>query len=302
MKKAAKGQPFLPMFVGDFMAATLEWEGEEQALYALMLMHQWAIGNLPVEVSKLARLVKYDIRNFERWWPVVSSKFEQIDVPGVGPRLMNSRLEQHRSRVREVIEKKSAAGKLGAEAKWQRDGISHKENVANASEGDGISHISAKASNPIQSNPTKESSDRSSLAQTPVAQVSPASLFPDEANGFDSESIERVFAHWRDVHQHPRAQLDSKRRKLIRDRLKNYTEADLCQAISGYRNSPHHMGQNESGTTYDALELLLRDAKRIDAGLKFFEQPPRSDLSAGTRRAISQTENWEPPSEQRRAG
>lgn len=118
----------------------------------------------------------------------------------------------------------------------------------------------------------------------PVAQAEPA-IGP----------IDRIFEHWREIHRHPHAQLDDKRRKVIRSALKNYGEPELCEAISGYLNSPHHMGQNESGTIYNSLELMLRDAEHIDAGLRFHAEPPRNDLSAQTRRIISATENWTPP-------
>ena len=104
-----------------------------------------------------------------------------------------------------------------------------------------------------------------------------------------------MFEHWRTVHGHPQAKLDAKRRKLIRDALKGYSEADLCQAISGYKNSPHHQGQNDKATVYDAIELLLRDAKHIDAGLRFYRDPPRTDLSTLTRRNVAAVENWVPP-------
>jgi hypothetical protein len=111
----------------------------------------------------------------------------------------------------------------------------------------------------------------------------------------DREVVQRVFDHWRSVHNHPAAKLDAKRRKLIRDALKAYPEADLCQAISGYKNSPHHMGQNDRSTVYDAIELLLRDAKHIDAGLRFYRDPPRTDLSKLTRANVDRTANWRPP-------
>jgi hypothetical protein len=107
-------------------------------------------------------------------------------------------------------------------------------------------------------------------------------------------AIVRVFDHWRTVHRHERAKLDDKRKRLIASALKNYSEADLCQAISGYCNSPHHMGQNDKNVVYDDIELLLRDAKHSDAGLKFYADPPRTDLSEKTRRIISQTEGWRP--------
>lgn len=114
--------------------------------------------------------------------------------------------------------------------------------------------------------------------------------------------VARVFAHWRETFNHPRARLDAKRRKLIRARLKDgYSEADLCQSISGYRNSPHHMGQNKQNTVYDDLNLLLRDSGHVDAGLRFNAEPPRTDLSAQTRRIIDQTADWQPPEVRRAA-
>ncbi len=111
----------------------------------------------------------------------------------------------------------------------------------------------------------------------------------------DLLAITRVFEHWKTVHRHPNAKLDPKRMTLLRQRLAEYSEADLCQSISGYCNSPHHMGQNDKATVYDALELFMRDAAHVDAGLKFYAEPPRTDLSEKTRRIISQTENWMPP-------
>lgn len=110
-------------------------------------------------------------------------------------------------------------------------------------------------------------------------------LIPDScSSGTDVEqefdgSVERVFDHWRRVMEHPRAQLDPKRRKVIRGALKAYPEADLCEAISGYLNSPHHMGENDRNTRYTAIELLLRDAAHVDAGLQFARAPPTAHSS-----------------------
>lgn len=116
-----------------------------------------------------------------------------------------------------------------------------------------------------------------------------------------TEAVGRVFEHWRTVHRHPHSQLDEKRRRTIRKALEHYPEADLCQSISGYRNSPHHMGQNDRATVYDDLELLLRDSKHIDAGLKLYAEPPRTDLSAKTRANVAAISDWKPP-ELRNAG
>jgi hypothetical protein len=114
--------------------------------------------------------------------------------------------------------------------------------------------------------------------------------------------VEVVFSHWRTTFGHPRAQLDGKRRKLIRDRLRDYTVDDLRLAIDGYRHSPHHMGQNDRATVYDDIEVFLRDAKHVDAGLRFARDPPRTDLSAQTRRNVVAVADWIPPEARNAAG
>jgi hypothetical protein len=96
----------------------------------------------------------------------------------------------------------------------------------------------------------------------------------------DDGPVVRVFAHWCSEHKHPKAVLDAKRRRAIESALKLFDEATLCIAISGYLNSPHHMGQNEQRTVYDDIELFLRNAKQVENGLKFARGPPAPALSA----------------------
>lgn len=111
----------------------------------------------------------------------------------------------------------------------------------------------------------------------------------------DPDPVVEVFDHWRKVHRHPQSKLDAKRRKVIRDALRLYSAADLCLAISGYLNSPFHMGQNDRATVYDDIALMLRSAKEIDAGLRFHAEPPRQDQSALTRKNVAAIADWVPP-------
>jgi hypothetical protein len=99
--------------------------------------------------------------------------------------------------------------------------------------------------------------------------VTPSDPDPDPDNKEEIPSVSVVFDHWKKTFGHPKAQLDDKRRKRIKARLKDYTEADLIESISGYLNSPHHMGENSNCTRYDSIELFLRDAAHVDAGLAF---------------------------------
>jgi uncharacterized protein YdaU (DUF1376 family) len=110
-------EAYLPLYVGDFLGATAEWAGEEQGLYLLLLSYQWSIGSLPADTGKLARMIRWDRSRFDRCWPQVAQKFDEIDG-----RLVNRRLEEHRERARDIAAKRSSSGKAGAKRRWQEDG------------------------------------------------------------------------------------------------------------------------------------------------------------------------------------
>lgn len=116
-KKATTKEPFLPLFMGDFLGSTAEWDGEERALYLLLLGYQWTLGSLPSDLKKLRKLADYQQENFDRWWPTVSQKFQVQD-----DRLVNLRLEEHRAKTQELAQRNSQNGRKGANARWKRDG------------------------------------------------------------------------------------------------------------------------------------------------------------------------------------
>ena len=115
-----------------------------------------------------------------------------------------------------------------------------------------------------------------------------------EGNGKGRESpssppkgTEQVFAHWQGIYRHPQAVLDNNRKRVIERALKHYSPEVLCEAISGYCNSPHHMGQNKDGTVFDDVSLLLRNATHIEAGLRFARSPPAAQNETQRRQAAN---------------
>jgi hypothetical protein len=74
-----------------------------------------------------------------------------------------------------------------------------------------------------------------------------------------------VFAAWCASTGRQRSILTDKRRKLIRDRLREgYVVEELVAACAGWRLSPFHAGDNDRQTTYNDIELLLRDARQVE--------------------------------------
>lgn len=97
-------------------------------------------------------------------------------------------------------------------------------------------------------------------------------------------AAQEVFDHWKATWGHPGALFDPKRRKRIEARLAHFTAEQLCQAISGFRNSPWHCGTDPkgSGTVYDGIETLLRDTEQVEKGIRLFAHPPRPPPKAET--------------------
>lgn len=98
-----------------------------------------------------------------------------------------------------------------------------------------------------------------------------------------SQDVQDVFAYWQLVMGHAQAKLDDKRSRAIGARLADgYTVADLCQAVDGCKQSPHHMGQNDTHTVYDDIELICRNGPKVDGFIKRAKQAPLSAVPTGT--------------------
>lgn len=93
----------------------------------------------------------------------------------------------------------------------------------------------------------------------------------------DNESIAEIFSFWKSVMNHPKAQLDEKRRRKIKSALQQYSFSEIQQAIKGCSLSSYHKGNNDSNTVYDSLELILRDAEHIERFIRLADSSNQTD-------------------------
>jgi uncharacterized protein YdaU (DUF1376 family) len=104
---------YLPLYVRDFLTATIGWSAEERGHYLTLLMIQWDRGGLPCELASLERISP----GVASAWPVLADKFPQ-DHDG---QLRNAKLEEHRRRCVEIKQRRSQAGKSAANERWSGD-------------------------------------------------------------------------------------------------------------------------------------------------------------------------------------
>jgi hypothetical protein len=149
-------------------------------------------------------------------------------------------------------------------------------------------------SNAVLRNVTPSDSDTDTDKTQTV--VTTTDVEPEGSTAF-GDPVKRVFKHWQDRYNHPQANLDAKRRRVIGAAIKHYDEATVIAAIDGYASSPHHMGENDRHTIYDDISLFLRDSKHIEVGLKFAQAPPIRLGSALTRKNTEEAAGWQAPGE-----
>ncbi len=110
-----------------------------------------------------------------------------------------------------------------------------------------------------------------------------------------NSQILEIFKHWKTIMNHPDAQLDSKRKILIKKALNlGYGVKQLCNAITGCSMTPFNMGINPQGQRYDGLHIILRDADQIDRFIYYYHKPPQPlrDVDQRTQGNINALQRW----------
>ncbi len=112
---------------------------------------------------------------------------------------------------------------------------------------------------------------------------------------FAEDPVICVFQHWQTVMKHPAAKLDRDRKSLITRALRQYSVAQLCQAISGCSITPHNRGENDRGERFDGLHIILKNAEQIERFMRYYKNPPqpKSDATRRTNANVHTLHEWE---------
>lgn len=92
-------------------------------------------------------------------------------------------------------------------------------------------------------------------------------------NGVPIEEIETIFNFWKDTfNKRNNAKLDDTRKKKIASALKAHG-ADTCkEAILGCSISPWNRGQNPGNKQYTDIELIFRNAGKVEQFAAAYKQ------------------------------
>ena len=106
-------QPFMQLYVGDYLADTLHLSTEQHGAYLLLLMTMWRHdARLPNDPKKLARIARTTARKWPGIWEEISEFFE-VD----GEYITNARLTKEHQKATAKSTVRANAGSLGGKAK-----------------------------------------------------------------------------------------------------------------------------------------------------------------------------------------
>ena len=264
---AKKTDIWMPLYIGDYIADTGRLSTEQHGAYLLILMDYWRNGPPPDDNQVLSQITRLS----PIAWSIARAKLEQFFAVSSGV-WRQKRLDEElilAKKNKEVAQKKA---KTAAEARW---GSSNATSISTSNATDMLEQCPSPSPLPSSKPKPKKSTDKVKSTVPPSGETA------------------EVFAYWQIAMGHPQARLDAKRERAIKARLKDgYTVAQLCIAIDGCKLSPHHMGQNDSRTVYDDVELICRDGPKVDKFIALVERGHGNGMSAGLQQQVSILDEW----------
>lgn len=112
-----KHDTWMPLYVGDYLAATGRLTTEGHGAYLLLIMDYWRNGPPPDDDETLASIARLPIARWKKLRPSLVTLFKPED--GIWH---HKRVDEERAKASDITKDRSAAGKAGAKARWKQTG------------------------------------------------------------------------------------------------------------------------------------------------------------------------------------
>lgn len=112
-----KADAWMPVYIGDYTGDTLRFSTEAHGAYFLLIMDYWRQGPPPNDDEVLASITKLPIARWRKHRRLIEPLFKVK-----GGSWHHKRIDDERATADGITNKRSVAGKAGAEARWQRSG------------------------------------------------------------------------------------------------------------------------------------------------------------------------------------
>src|ERR1700758_3389607 len=97
--------PWMPLYIGDFLADTMHLGATETGIYIRLLMHCWQHESIPLDDYKLARIAGCDSRLWHKYRETVLQFFDPVDASTAQHKRVSTELHRYA----EISNKRKAA-------------------------------------------------------------------------------------------------------------------------------------------------------------------------------------------------
>ncbi len=113
-KKTPRHDTWMPLYVSDYLSDTMHLNAEQHGAYLLLLMAAWkADGKLPHDSGTLQQITRMTAPQWSRAEPILMRFFFITEDFWI-----HNRVRTELVKAKEMVDKKSAAGKKAAAVKW----------------------------------------------------------------------------------------------------------------------------------------------------------------------------------------
>lgn len=95
-------RPWMPLYVGDYLADTGHLSTEEHGAYFLLILHYWVTESLPNDSRSLANLARLPLKK----WNAIETKLK----PFFGPSWSHKRLDEEIEKSKKISSERARAG------------------------------------------------------------------------------------------------------------------------------------------------------------------------------------------------
>ena len=112
---------------------------------------------------------------------------------------------------------------------------------------------------------------------------------PNTCVAGNSSATREVFNYWIEKLGHTKSKFSRDRKGKISARLKEgFSVDELKRAIDGCATSSYHMGDNDNGKVYDNINLIFRNAEKVESFTQYLEKAKKESPLAKRLRELKE--------------
>ncbi len=228
-----KRPPSIDFYYEDFYSGTMGMHPLAVGMYIRTICFQLAHDSVPEEPRKLCQILGVTPDEFHEHWGEVEEKLTQRSDGSY----VNERAQVEMEKKLALSEVRSKCGQKGGRPSKANGKLKVKQNE----------------------------SKTKAIGKKEVGSRKKEDRKKEEGSRKEEEAyVQSVWEHYKTRRPRVRVLGEDVRNKILARKREGFTADDLIAAIDGNFRSPHHCGENATGTEYHELELIVRDSRHVN--------------------------------------